>query len=74
MLILPFQFGIDIVGYVVMRHFFHGKKFNKATLLLVSIEAIAMGNTVILNHGFGDISNLEYSMARAIELYPMKQI
>lgn len=61
LLILPFQFGIDIVGYVVMRHFFHGKKFNKATLLLVSIEAIAMGNTVILNHGFGDISNLEYS-------------
>lgn len=68
LLILPFQFGIDALCYVLMRRFFHGKRFSLMTLLLVSAEAIAMGNTVILNHGFGDIRSLESSGGRGMDI------
>lgn len=61
LLILPFQFVIDFIDYLVMRHYFHGRKLGKLVFVLVSIEAIAMGNTVILNHGFGNINGLEGS-------------
>lgn len=60
-LILPFQFAIDLIDYVFMRRLYKSGLFNHITLILVSVEAIAMGNTVILNHGFGDINSLESS-------------
>lgn len=64
LLILPFQFAIDIIDYLIMRRLYHGRGFNMATLILVSVESVAMGNTVILNHGFGNINSLESSNGR----------
>lgn len=66
--VLLFQLLIDAVGYGVLRYFFHGKKLPGITAVLVSIEAIAIGNVVIMNHGFGDIRLLENSQGRGQEI------
>lgn len=68
LLILPFQFIIDVVCYLVMRRYFHGKNLGKFLFVLVSIEAIAMGNTVIMNHGFGNLNALENSGNRGYDI------
>ncbi len=60
-LAVPIEMAYTLVCYLFLRHYMTSEKFSLIAICLVSFEAIAMGNLVSQDHGFGDIDNVEVS-------------
>lgn len=57
--LVPASLLVTIVFYIIMRHNARKQRtFANTSLILVSIEAIAMGNITLLCHGYGNIDSI----------------